>query len=1455
MELVVRAIASGRPASDLIVVVDHTHTVSDCAAAISKHLGLERERPTLTVARTGVVLAPTDSVTTADLVSGDELLLDTPGAQRPTSIPTQAIALDITAGPDTGRSVVLLPGAYRLGRDPSLEIPIDDSTVSRHQLNVIVAPDWTVTVEPAGQATNPVTVNGKQVFASVGVSPDDVVGLGATGFVVRRFVRAKSERIDRLGQIEFVRTPYRARVVAERSIPEIPILPSRPEPRRFQFVSAVGPLVGGAAMYGLSAAGGNPQPAMLGIMLLSPVMVVGNWFDDKRSRRRKFEEDLARFRDRLDNRRRQIAEALDQERIERHRTAPTVADLGRRAELRTLDLWSRGRNAPDFLRLRIGISTTDSSVRVPAERTTDEELLQMLRGAADGAGSIDEVPLTVSLIEHAVLAVHGDDLPTNGLAAALLLQAACLHSPEDIVVAAAVRPDNPIASWLKWLPHTRSVTSPLAGQHVVTTKESANELGRRLLEVAAFRLAAGSQERNARTWPRVVLFVEGGIAPDQVVYSQLLDVCGEAGISVVWCSQSEAALPRQATAIVHCVADPTRPRSDSMWFTDPELAPADLDIEQVRPVVADRVARALAPVRDASTATLATSIPRTVPLLSVLGNDAVDPASIAKRWAAAGGYHLAFPVGVAADGPLVLDLVEDGPHTLIGGTSGSGKSELLQAMVASLAAQHPPTRLNFLFVDYKGGAASDVFSALPHTVGSVTNLSAELSLRALTSLRAELNRRMRVLAEHHAKDLRELFESNPDVAPPSLVIVIDEFATLVKEIPDFVAGIVDIAQRGRSLGIHLVLATQRPSGSVNDNILANTNLRISLRMLERSESTAILNSPEAADIPVPLRGRAFARRGPRSLVSFQSAYCSAPLTSSTSNVPVLVGPFDNTGASPKAPSQTTEGRTQLSAVLSAITVATERLALPVSRRPWRDVLSPLITLDDVLADPRTAASVTVPGRFVPVGMVDAPEDQDQFPLVLDLEQGGGCIVYGTGGSGKSTFLRTLALAACRTSTPQDLAIFGLDFGARGLTALASLPHVVGIANGDDLEAATRLIAVLEGELGRRRALIGDAGAENLTAYNEEHPQQLPRILLLVDNLGGLLGTFSRSSGSLALSVPLEAWGERVLELIAEGRQAGIHVVATADRRASVPMRTQAAISNRIVLRHADESGYGDHGIAPSRAKGLTLSDGAGLWQGTMLMQTAVASQDSSASAQALAIGSYARSLASRPQSPLSTARLHDRVEAAELSETVRELTIALGRADVTGATVEVDLLRSNFLVAGPPGSGRSLALVRSIRSLERNGEVWHACLSGSPLADIKGDFRAVGAVEVTALLDRLLASATGDNSSTRRVLVVDDLDSFDNPDVQRRLEAVVKLDSVRIIASIDTRNVAGYTPNVALNEMRRARRVLLLQPTDANEVLQAFNVKVPLRPGLTMPAGRGVLIAGRATTIVQVAVD
>jgi len=1140
--------------------------------------------------------------------------------------------------------------------------------------------------------------------------------------------------------------------------------------------------------------------------------------------------------------------------VQRMRAAPDLADLARRAELRTIDLWPRGRDAPDFLTVRLGLGDSPSLVTAPVEAQGDDELRLEAVMALSGHERLSGVPVTIDLAETGVLGVHGDPDNVDDVAASIAVQVCCLHSPEDLVIVAALGDDRPLARWLKWLPHVRSVTSPLAGRHLTTTTDGARRLLSELVEVADLR--DPSDRNHDRRWPWVLVFLDGDLEPDPTLVSQLLERCPEVGISVVWLSTSEARVPRQARAIVD--SQVTRGAEHAtLWFTDPEIPDQEVELGRVHPDVADRVARCLAAVRDATVATATTAIPRTAPLLQVLGVDRPTPAWVTERWLTNRPYGLAHPVGLGADGVFSLDLVADGPHALIGGTSGAGKSELLQSMVASLITVYPPTRLNFLFVDYKGGASSTVFRDVPHTVGYVTNLDAHLAMRALTSLRAELNRRMRLL-EGKAKDLEEMLARHPEEAPASLVIVVDEFATLVKEIPEFVAGMVDVAQRGRSLGIHLILATQRPSGSVNDNILANTNLRLSLRMLDAADSSAIIRSPEAADIPVPLRGRGFARLGPRELVPFQSAYAGAPLAAAAVASPVVVEPFaiepepGRVRLLPGAQPGAGEGdATHLDAVVAAVVEAARVAGFPRSRAPWREVLPDHLTLDEVRRDPRAAAGRLHPGRHLVLGLVDDPEQQDQYPAVVDLEEAGGLIVYGSGGAGKTTLLRTAAATVALDAPPDDVVVFGVDFASRSLRSVASLPHVAAVGTGDDLETVTRVIALLAGEIDQRRRVLAEAQAETLTAFRAQG-RTMPRLVLLVDGYPNLSAAFTGGG----YGNPLDPWLDLFHRVVLDGRQVGIHTVLTADRRGGVPALLQSAIASRMVLRQADESGYGDHGIPMSRARTLELDPGRGLWQADLVMQVACVSATADGPAQAAALAELGASTGSDDRRAIRTAPLPDVVERAGGSNG-RPLAFPIGVADLTLAPVEVDLTHSNLLIAGLPQSGRSNAATVAAASLKAAGaEVWTVGPSSSPLRDFTATGgRAFGRAEtLTPVLDELATLVDSFGGGIQpRVLVVDDLDAIDDPMLGPLWERLAKAEDLRVVATIESRNAGGFSMNALLNEVRKARRSLYLQPEDPLEFFQTTGVKPPVRPGTPMPPGRGVLLVDRRPTLVQVA--
>ena len=335
---------------------------------------------------------------------------------------------------------------------------------------------------------------------------------------------------------------------------------------------------------------------------------------------------------------------------------------------------------------------------------------------------------------------------------------------------------------------------------------------------------------------------------------------------------------------------------------------------------------------------------------------------------------LQVPVGVGIDGPVELDLVADGPHALVGGTTGSGKSEFLRSFIVGLAARVSPEHLVFVLIDYKGGSAFDECSRLPHCVGLVTDLDPHLSERALTSLEAELEHRERVLREHLTPDLPSyLAEGSPGGPLPRLVVVIDEFATLATDLPEFMGALLGIAQRGRSLGVHLVLATQRPSGAVNANIKANTNIRIALRVQDPADSIDVIDRPDAAAILRSTPGRAFFRLGPGEVVVAQTPL-STLAPPAAGRAALSIGPFAfGQDATLTTCVNAPDAANDLTTLVEGCRGAFSASGIAPPRRPWLPMLEASIPLETVLER-------GVPEHGVIVGLADDPRHQQHTPL-------------------------------------------------------------------------------------------------------------------------------------------------------------------------------------------------------------------------------------------------------------------------------------------------------------------------------------------------------------------------------------------------------------------------------------------------------------------------------------------
>jgi S-DNA-T family DNA segregation ATPase FtsK/SpoIIIE len=645
---------------------------------------------------------------------------------------------------------------------------------------------------------------------------------------------------------------------------------------------------------------------------------------------------------------------------------------------------------------------------------------------------------------------------------------------------------------------------------------------------------------------------------------------------------------------------------------------------------------------------------------------------------------------MSAAGPHALDLRADGPHALVGGTTGSGKSELLQSWILALAAAHSPQRLTFLLVDYKGGSAFGDLRHLPHTVGLVTDLDPYLVRRCMTSLSAELHQRERHFAQHHAKDLLELEARDTTDAPPSLVIVVDEFAALVKELPEFVDGVLNVAQRGRSLGVHLILATQRPAGVISDNLRANTNLRLALRMADEADSLDVLGSREAAFFDQDLPGRAVSKTGPGRLVPFQVGFAGA-YTKSRPTPQIQVEPLGFASGEPwrrKAGKSEEDGPSDLRRMVAAISAATDEAKLPTPARPWLEELGALYDLADRSRFPLTGK----PNSLV-FALGDEPATRRQPTVAFRPDDDGNLAVYGTGGAGKSTVLRTIAAAAGRSAAIDPTHVYGLDFGSRGLAMLEVLPHVGNIIGAEDHELAARLLRRLREQVAERAIRYARAEVSSITEYRQKAGAQgapEPRILLLVDGMSAFRQAYEANDRDGVF--------ENFSAIVAAGRPVGVHVLITADRAAAVPHAVASSIQARLVLRLADPNEYAMLG-APMDVLKPDSHPGRGLLHRTEV-QTAVLGGSEDVSIQANYLRRLANSMTKAGVAPApAIERLPARYPLATLPERVGDLPVlGLHIGDLQPRTFAPT---GSFLVTGAPGSGRSAALRTLATALRR----------------------------------------------------------------------------------------------------------------------------------------------------------
>ncbi len=739
------------------------------------------------------------------------------------------------------------------------------------------------------------------------------------------------------------------------------------------------------------------SPTMLLFGLMSPLMLVGSWVSDRRLGRAGWARSVADHAAALAAAEQALDVALRLERDRRRLRHPDHAELLRTVTAPLSRLWERRRVDDDFLSLSVGTGTVASETTVTdAARDPQSHAPGPAPGAGGRTARLGRRP------RHRRAARGGArGGPSPGGPGLRLAQ------PARRVTGAAVRrvprPDVTGPGWRTCRTPDRGPTGGCRNL-VGLLRPDSDQVQRRVAELTALVRTRSTMRGTGRErWdgPRCVVLLDGAQRLRALPgVSRLLRDGPDAGVHFLCLDTEGTRLPVECGAVVQVSPGP---RSRITLAVNGAGTVDDVVPDAVSDRWAHRFARALARLRDATPDEAEAEVPDAARLLDLLAPAGLTPHDVARRWRDRPRSTSAL-LGVAAAGPCAVDLRRDGPHALVGGTTGAGKSELLQTMIASLAMGNRPDEMAFVLVDYKGGSAFKDCARLPHTVGLVTDLDGHLTARALTSLEAELTRREHLLGRLGAKDIEDYQAgAGPDDPRlPRLVLVIDEFKMLAEELPGFLDGLVRIAAVGRSLGIHLVLATQRPGGIVSADIKANVNLRIALRVRDTVDSEDVIDSPAAQAIPERTPGRAYLRSGAQPLVAFQTARVGgrgAPRGGDPITVRELA--WETLGDPPPrraGPLDAPRGPTDLAAVVAATTEAARHLDIAPVASPWLPPLPDLVVADTLEA----------PAWQVPYALADLPHQQVQRPVTWDLEHGGHLAVAGAGRTGRTSFLRTLA---------------------------------------------------------------------------------------------------------------------------------------------------------------------------------------------------------------------------------------------------------------------------------------------------------------------------------------------------------------------------------------------------------------------------------------------------------------
>ena len=876
---------------------------------------------------------------------------------------------------------------------------------------------------------------------------------------------------------------------------------------------------------------------------------------------------------------------------------PSPDALIRFAVERNRRLWERVPADEDFLSVRLGIGEREFSVEIQAPNKgfvlEDDILVDNAISLANKYKKIPRVPIQVSLIDNRVIGVVGDAI---SVANTMITNIVALHAHDEVKIALIYDPKK--CKDLRWamdLPHVWS--NDRKQRYVATSKAEAQALLSQLDEFITNREAQLSQD-DKRIPHFVFLVMDEALVEDTAFRKHMVDTENNIGVSTVFFGKRFHSIPKECAAIIQKDKDvcgiyiKNENNNQFVRFSADVVLPAQLR----------QFADAINKIKVKSDKGIA-SVPDRVTFLDMYQVGNIDGLEILNHWGTnASEKSLAAPIGVKAGGEaFCLDIHEKhhGCHGLVAGTTGSGKSEFLQAYILSMMINYSPNEVAFVLVDFKGGDMARPFLKSPHLAATISNLSGNTLHRALISLEAEVKSRQNLFNASAEKlgvdkiDINSYHKYFKDkklsIPLPHLVIVIDEFAQLKTQHPEFMAKLIDVAQVGRSLGIHLILATQRPSGVVDPQIWSNSRFKVCLKVLDKQDSMDMINRPEAALIKQP--GRAYVQVGYDEIFEqVQSGYSGADyipqdeyIDEESITVKLVNCSAEQLRRAKKSTGVKKSERTQLEEIVSVLANAGKQQGIKV-KQLWLPPLAEALRLETIANDD-LVFSVEKWGKKSSGGvicaMVDLPAVQKQQPFAIDLVKNGHLAIYGSSGVGKSTLIQTILFSYALKYSPEQFHVFALDFDGGSLASVASMPHCAGYASGDDDSQVEAIMHKVQATIAKRRELFAQQRCANFESYVMNESNRLPIIALVLDNYAAFREKMYRSE-------------DQLVQLISAARSCGIYLIVTGSSKGAIYYKVTEQISDRIVLNMNDTGAYRDIlnvpvPVEPANVKGRALT--------------------------------------------------------------------------------------------------------------------------------------------------------------------------------------------------------------------------------------------------------------------------